>query len=155
MFNPAGLRGGTRRLWLVCEAEADNLIGRYPNEQGRDHTAQPDGSRESRPGPTKASVPVDVADRPGDDSGDLRNYFRRRSVCFNDCGSAAAGEPRGAWSHRGSVPSNPTKPAATSFAHSVTDLSSSRHGYGGSAYSALVSTPKHRNRNFGTDRDCD
>ncbi len=140
---------------MVCEAEADNLIGRNPNEQRRDHSAQPDDSRESRPDPAKAALAVDVIGRPGDDSDNMRPDFCGRRIRFDDCGATAAGEPRGAWPDRGRVPANPTKPAATGFAHSAADLSSSRYGHGGSAGSALLSTPKHRNRNFGTDRDCD
>ena len=140
---------------MVCEAEADNLIGRNPNEQGRDHTAQPDGSRESRPGPTKATLAVDVIGRPGDDSDNMRPDFCGRRIRVDDCGATAAGELRDAWSHRGRVPSNPTEPPATALAHSITDLSSSGYGHSGSTGSALLSTPKHGNRDFGTDRDCD
>ena len=148
-------RCGTRRLWLVCEAEADNLIGRNPNEQGRDHTAQPDGRRDSRPGPTKEPLAVDVTGRPGDDSDSMRPDFCGRRICVDDRGATAAGELRDAWSDRGRVPSNPTEPSATALAHSVTDLSSSGYGHGGAIGSAVLSTPKHGNRNFGTNRDCD
>ncbi len=155
VFNAMSVGCGTRRLWLVCKAEADNLIGHNPNEQRRNHSAQPDGSRESRPDPTKEPLAVDIIGRPSDDSDNMRPDFCGRRIRFDDCGATAAGELRDAWSHRGRVPSNLTEPPATALAHSDTDLSSSRHGHGGSACSALLSTPKHSNRNFGPDRDRD
>ncbi len=155
VFNPQSDRCGTRRLWPVCEAEADNLIGRNPNEQRRDHTAQPDGSRESRPGPTRAPLADDVIGRPGDDSDNMRLDLCSRRIRVDDCSAAAAGEPRGAWPDRGRVPANLTKPTTTGFAHSAADLSPSRYGHGGSTGSALLSTPKHSDRNFRPDRDRD
>ena len=155
VFNPQYDRCGTRRLWLGCEAEADNLIGRNPNEQRRNHSAQPDGSRESRPDPTKEPLAVDVIGRPGDDSDNMRPDLCSRRIRVDDRSSAAAGELRGARTDRGRVPANPTKPATTGFAHSSANLSPSRYGHGGSTGSALLSTPKHSNRNFGSDRDRD
>ena len=140
---------------MVCEAEADNLIGRNPNEQRRNYSAQPDGSRESRPDPTKEPLAVDVIGRPGDDSDNMRPDLCSRRIRFDDCGATAAGELRDAWSHRGRIPSNPTEPSATALAHSAADLSSSGYGHSGCTGSALLSTPKHSNRNFGADRDCD
>ena len=139
----------------MCEAEADNLIGRNPNEQRRNHSAEPDGSRESRSDPTKGPLAVDVIDRPGDDSDNMRPDLCGRRVRFDDCSSTTPSELRGAWSYRGRVPANPTKPTATGVAHSAADLSPARYGHGGASGSTVLSTPKHRNRNFGTDRDRD
>ncbi len=155
VFNPQCDRCGTRRLWLVCEAEADNLIGRNPNEQRRNHSAQPDGSRESRPDPTKEPLAVDIIGRPSDDSDNMRPDLCSRRIRVDDRSSAAAGELRGARTDRGRVPANPTKPAATGFAHSAADVSPSRYGHGCATGSALLSTPKHSDRNAGSDRDRD
>ncbi len=140
---------------MVLDRGADNLIGRNPNEQGRDHTAQPDGSHESRPGQKKPPVAVDVAGRLGDDSGHLRLDLCRSRVRLDDRGSAAAGESRGAGAHRSGISADPAKPTGTAFAHSVADFSSSRHGYGGSACAAFVSAPQHRTLNFGPNRNRD
>jgi len=155
VFNSYHVRCGTRRLWLVCEAEADNLIGRNPNEQRRNHSAQPDGSRESRPDPTKEPLAVDIIGRPGDDSDNMRPDLCSRRIRVDDRSSAAAGELRGARTDRGRVPANPTKPAGTGFAHSAADLSPPRYGHSCATGSALLSTPKHSDRNVGSDRDRD
>ena len=85
----------------------------------------------------------------------MRPDLCSRRIRFDDCGATAAGELRDAWSHRGRVPANPTKPASTGFAHSVTDLSPSGYGHSGSTGSALLSAPKHSNRDFRPDRDRD
>lgn len=139
LFNSLPVRCGTRRLWLAAVGGADNLSGRYPDEHGRYHTAQP-----SSAGSSETSVAVHDSGGPDYGSCDLWPHLRGRGLFLDHRRSFAARELRGVGPDCGRNTSHPSESDPSAICDPASHVQAPRHRDRRSASAALLSPAEHR-----------